>query len=201
MRVLTSVMDVEAANTAAQKLIDRYRTVDEVVSAPISELALTVGNNAAVLLKLIGCVASRRDTDSFKFGRVYTRTEIVRYFRAHFIGKHVETLCLMTFDDQGRALAMHELSEGTVNASGVLPRKLVECAISDGATSVVIAHNHPGGWARASAQDRAMTATVSEILHIAGIDLKFHVLVAGHCCEIISLADDISTFPKFNTRF
>lgn len=185
-RVLSVTMTAEEAEQAATKLLTRYYTVEDVVTAPIYEVADVVGKNAAVLLKLTGYIASRRETDAFRFGTVHTRDEVVRYFRAHFIGKHVESMCLMTFDGEGRALAMHELSEGTVNASGVVPRKLLEYASADGAASVVIAHNHPHGLARASRDDSAMTASLSELLRLAGVELRYHVLIAGHYYDFIS---------------
>ena len=201
VRVLQSVMkNADIAEETARALIDRYRTLEDIVTAPIPELATIAGKNAATLLKLAGCVASRRETDAFRFGEVCTRSEIVRYFRAHFIGKHVETLCIMTFDADGRAIAMHEVSEGTVNASGVLPRKLLECALADGAASLALAHNHPHGVAVASHEDRAMTASITEVLRLTGIEMRFHVLIAGHYYEIISPLEDVNAISRLQNR-
>jgi DNA repair protein RadC len=200
MRVLSVTMTAEEADLAATKLLSRYHTVEDVVTAPIYEVAAIVGKNAAILLKLTGCVASRRETDAFRFGTVHTRDEIVRYFRAHFIGKHVESMCLMTFDAEGRALAMHELSDGTVNASGVIPRKLVEFASADGAASVVIAHNHPHGVARASRDDSAMTASLAELLRLTGVELRYHVLIAGHHYDFVSTGGSTNDISKLTQR-
>ena len=75
---------------------------------------------------------------------------------------------------------------GTVNASSVTLRTIVEAAIRCQATAVVIAHNHPKGFAIPSEADLAATHEIEKHLKAIGVDLKDHIFVAAN--DYVSLA-------------
>jgi len=167
------------AEHAAELLLSDYLTVENAMSADVDELAKLVGRDAAVMLKVACAVASRRGTDSFKFGEVHTDGEICDYFKALYLGAPVEKVYVMNFDGVGRALCCDFIASGTVNSSEILPRKILESALRAKAESVVIAHNHPRGFAKPSREDLIQTASLYNILSTVGIKLKYHCVVAS----------------------
>jgi len=60
----------------------------------------------------------------------------------------------------------------------VHPRDVFAGAIKDRAASVIIAHNHPSGYAKPSEADISTTQQLVAAGLILGIDLKDHVIVA-----------------------
>ena len=86
---------------------------------------------------------------------------------------------MLSFDSRGRVKGCDLLGEGTVNASEVYPRKIAECAVRRGASSVILAHNHPSGVANASDDDISATLALFATLRSMGIRLYRHVVVAG----------------------
>ena len=178
--VLTSEVGEARAREFADILISRYCTIEDVITAPVSEISALTNKNAALFIKLLGYVRARRGTDSFAFGKVHTRAEIVEHLLSYYVARHVETVYLILLDSEGRTIKAIDVCEGTVNSSEILPRKLIEIVLAENAASVILAHNHPHGRAEPSNEDMAITASLAEVFRLAGIDLKYHVIIAGH---------------------
>lgn len=72
------------------------------------------------------------------------------------------------------------ISIGSINASIVHPREVFQPAIQYGATAIIVAHNHPSGEIKASAEDREVTEKLKEAGKILGIDILDHIIIAGN---------------------
>ena len=138
-----------------------------------------------VFIKLLFSLNSRRITDSFKVGKVYSQSELERYLSALFLPLSVESLYLVSLDKEGRVLATDLVSEGSVGALGIVPRRLLDTAVRRRASSVIIAHNHPGGYAIPSAEDKEGTEIIKNAFLSSGINFAAHYVVAGDSVEIV----------------
>lgn len=87
----------------------------------------------------------------------------------------VRVLCLISKNGLVHA---ENLSEGTVSKAVAFPRRIVEGALRYGATSVILAHNHPGGIAEPSESDDRLTKAVKEALKTVDISLQEHVIIS-----------------------
>ena len=163
----------------AKRLFARYHTLDGILSADPEALVDYVGEREAVLLKLTGALIARRAYDKFTFGVRHLPEEITELLVSLFRGRSVETLFLISIDENGVTSSCDLMSEGTVNATSILPRQLLERAVKNRAKRVIIAHNHPGGIETPSEDDVIFTSTVSGVLKCAGIELTAHYVVAG----------------------
>lgn len=56
--------------------------------------------------------------------------------------------------------------------------KIVEGALKHNATSVILAHNHPGGLPKPSNNDNMLTAGVRKALSTVNISLQEHVIIS-----------------------
>ena len=169
----------------AEILIQKYKSLENVFSVDIEELADGFGRSLAAHIKLLAYNTSRRGTDRISFGRKLSETEIAEYFKALYVGASVEQVHLMLLDKSGRVIDVRRVGEGTVNSSEILPRRMVEVALSVGAAGVYLAHNHPFGNCRPSEQDVSLTAKMMGIFSSVGIELLGHVIVAGRRANII----------------
>lgn len=179
-RALSVSLGDEKAKECAERLLTRYGSLATVLSATEEEIAEVgcVSMNTALLVKLIGYVNSRRVTDKFELGRTHDELELREYLAALFLGASVETIYVLLFDAKGRTVAVEHVSYGTVNASDVVPRKVLELAKKKNATSVVLAHNHPKGSATASADDIVTTGRLAGVFASVGVRLLAHYIVA-----------------------
>ena len=71
------------------------------------------------------------------------------------------------------------LFEGGINYAPLSVRKLVEAALREKATGVILAHNHPAGQAIPSVEDREATLQIRSALEAMEIRLLDHIIVAG----------------------
>ena len=74
-----------------------------------------------------------------------------------------------------------------MNSASVPIRKIVECALTANASTVVLAHNHPSGLAIPSQEDIQATYRVASALEAVDIILEDHIVVADD--DFVSLRE------------
>lgn len=65
---------------------------------------------------------------------------------------------------------------GLINRTVVHPREVYTEAIRDGATAIIVAHNHPSGSLEPSAEDREVTDRINHAGEIIGIPMLDHMI-------------------------
>ncbi len=177
-------------NETAHRLLNRFGSISAVMDASVEELKKVdgIGENAAVLLKLIPHLSSLYlDDENSKAVLLNTVEKLGDYILPKFIGMTVEGVYLLCMDNRERLIHSEMISTGgTVNASSVTMRTIVEVAVRCQATKVVIAHNHPKGFAIPSESDVTATHAIAHQLQGIGIELKDHIIVSGN--DYVSLA-------------
>lgn len=178
--ILSVAMSREKASAAARSLLMKYGTLSTILSETVDEIAAVgeMSTSSALLVKLIGYLNSRRVTDKFEFGRVHSELEMREYMRAVFLGLAVETVYLILLDEKGCAISCDFICEGTVGASDIYPRKLIEISVKKKAKSAILLHNHPKGTPVPSKEDISATNRLYGIFNSAGIRLIGHYIVA-----------------------
>jgi len=168
-------------NPIAHRLLDHFGSLSQVLEAPTEELMQVGGikEHSAVLLNLINEMGRFYLVDKAKRERVLpTIEDCARYLQPYFYGRMTETVFLLCMDAKCKALCCKEVGEGSVNSAGISVRKIVETALREGATTVVLAHNHPSGIAIPSPEDIQTTRRISAALHSVEIHLADHIVVA-----------------------
>ena len=108
------------------------------------------------------------------------------YFLDLFFGEREEKLYEACLDAKGRLLACHLVAEGDTDSVQLNMRKIVENALKCGASSVLLAHNHPSGVALPSQADVQATVQVRDALKRLDIRLIDHIIVADG--DFVSMA-------------
>lgn len=101
--------------------------------------------------------------------------------RPHF-GERGEWVLLLSFASDGRLLAASE-NGGRSESEAALTPIMVRMAIAPGAGSrVLLAHNHPSGELRPSADDIKVTRQLATLCRMAGVGFADHLILgdAGH---------------------
>ena len=177
-------------NPLAHELINRFGSLQGVLSAPLEELMEVpdIGKNAAVLIRLIAPLYRQSLIFAADHEVVLdTRERIGEYFRDIFIAHPAEVMYQLCLDAKGRKLSLDKVGEGDVGSVGVNVRRIMENALRTRAVMVVLAHNHPSGVALPSKEDRAATELVREALENMGVQLVDHFIVADN--DYISMAE------------
>jgi len=176
----------ENAIDTARELLSKYISIENVFSASVGELQVICGEKCSFYLKLLAYVTSRRETEKFAFGIRHSKAQIADYLKALYLGESIEKTYLISFDKEGRTLAVDLLGEGTINSSEILPRKAMELAINSSAKGVSLAHNHPFGTTKPSLDDINITKHFYTLFATCEINLIDHYIVAGQLCDTIN---------------
>ncbi|PKF51298.1 RadC family protein [Enterovibrio nigricans] len=110
-----------------------------------------------------------------------------RYLSARLRDRPREAFLVLFLDNQNRPIADEILFEGTINAAGVYPRKVVRRALEMHANAVILAHNHPSGIAEPSPADRHITSRIADALSLVDIRLLDHMVIGDG--ETVSFAE------------
>lgn len=115
--------------------------------------------------------------------------ETCTYLKRQLRDKKNETVVALFLDNQHRILAYEELFKGTINASSIHPRPIVERVLALNAAAMILAHNHPSGLCDASPQDHAVTARLKEALDLIDVRLLDHLVIGDN--EVYSITSDV----------
>ncbi len=89
-----------------------------------------------------------------------------------------EEMWLIALDGRNRARAVRRIAMGGLHGCAIAARDVLRVALSEAASSFVLAHNHPSGDPSASPEDIVMTVTVHDAAQLVGVPLVDHVIVA-----------------------
>ncbi len=100
-----------------------------------------------------------------------------------------EHFWVVLLNTKHRYLMHTEVSVGTVKAALVGPREVFGPAVREGASSIVLCHNHPSGEPAPSLEDRELTRRLQECGKLLGIEVLDHVIVGNGTGRWFSFRD------------
>lgn len=184
-------------NPIAHALLEHFGSLSQVLEAPVEELCKVegIGENTAVFLRLVTQVGRYYLKDRASKAKVLPTVEsCARYLQTYFFGRNVETVYLLCLDAKCKMLCCRKISEGDVNSTSLSVRKIVETALNTNASSVVLAHNHPGGMAVPSNADIQTTMRIAAALHAVDVNFIDHILVTDD--DYVSLVQSGYSFSE-----
>lgn len=178
-------------NPIAHALMDRYGALSAAMAAPIEDLQKVegIGESTAILLKLVPQMCHKaRLADAHRQELILnTASRAGAYLLERFFGEKNEVVYQLCLDQKGKLLVCKRLGEGGISSAPLDIRRLVENAILSSASAVILAHNHPSGFAKASEEDFAATEQARAALRTIGVPLSDHIIVADG--DFVSFAE------------
>lgn len=93
----------------------------------------------------------------------------------HYADRKQEHFLCATLNGSNEVIAVRVISVGLVNKTQVHPREVFADAITDRASAVIVAHNHPSGGVHPSKEDVEITRQLKSAGEILGIKLLDHI--------------------------
>jgi DNA repair protein RadC len=167
----------------AKEAIKKFQTLRGVLEASPDELEKIegIGAHSAFGIKLVQEVAREYlrakilDKPFYKSSR-----EIFDYLYHSMRGLKKETFKIIYLNNQNQIIDTIDLSEGTVNASSVSPREVIEGTIKFNATSLIFVHNHPSGNPEPSASDKSLTRELVFVGRVMRIKVLDHIIIGDN---------------------
>jgi DNA repair protein RadC len=99
-----------------------------------------------------------------------------------------EEFHVLLLDARHRLLRASLVTRGTADTSLVHAREVFREAVREGASGVILVHNHPSGDPRPSPEDRAVTQQLHRAGNVVGIPVLDHVIVGDG--RFVSMAEE-----------
>ncbi len=94
----------------------------------------------------------------------------------HFADRKQEHFLCVSINGANEVMNVRVVSIGLINKSHVHPREVFADVITERASAIIIAHNHPVGELQPSKKDIEVTNRINEAGKILGINLLDHII-------------------------
>jgi DNA repair protein RadC len=151
--------------TLAGKLV---RLIDEKgLEVEAEDLTQFVGVGDAKATLILAAIEFARRRIKPEGAKIVTPADLLPHIRHYADRKQEHFLC---------ASINGVVSIGLIDRSPVHPREVFADALSDRASAVIVAHNHPSGGVEPSQSDINITAQLKAAGEIVGIELLDHII-------------------------
>ncbi|MBI5512365.1 MAG: hypothetical protein HY909_01275 [Deltaproteobacteria bacterium] len=107
-----------------------------------------------------------------------TSRDVARAWRPRLADLPEECVVVVALDRRHRPMAERILARGTPSSCAVSPRVVLTFGLREGASSVVMVHNHPSGDPVPSADDLRFTEQLASLGEALELPVTDHVIVA-----------------------
>ncbi len=180
--LLTFIFRQGDVKPLAKELIKTFGSFSKVLDASVEDLKKISGMGSVSALSLVAfrqvMAYYFKDHVSFDKEQITKMSALIEMLRASIGHKQNEVLFAIFLNAKNEVLATKELGEGTVSQAAAFPRRIVEEALKHKASSIILAHNHPGGIAEPSEYDESITAEIKNALALLEISIQDHIILA-----------------------
>lgn len=166
----TPGMDVMALAAKLARLIDEKGL--DVKADDLSQFAGVGDAKATLILAAIEFARRRIKPEGAK---IETPADLLPHVR-HFADRRQEHFLCASINGANEILNIRVVSIGLIDRSPVHPREVFADALSDRASAIIVAHNHPSGGLDPSPSDIAATVQLKAAGEIVGIELLDHII-------------------------
>lgn len=196
---LSLVIPQKDVKPLAYDLMNNFGSLENVLNASVDDLMQIngIGESSAVAISLVKDINNRVNLNKNRDIKKLNNSKLSQIYVKNILsGEEHEKLIMITLDNSMSIIKMHIIVEGTVNNVKPEPKKIIECALKDNASSIIIAHNHPHGKALPSNADINFTLEVIDLMRKLDIDVNDHIIVGES--DVVSMNSDVRYMLYFD---
>ncbi len=182
--LLTFIFRQGDVKPIAKELIKTFGSFSKALDATPEEIKEVkgMGENSALSLVALRKALRFYFADAAKSQRLQLTkmSALVDFLNSQIANRNNEVLFAVYLNAKNEVLDLSELGEGTVAQASAFPRRIVEDGLKLKATSLILAHNHPGGIAEPSDGDIAITDEIKKAIGLVEISLQDHIILADN---------------------
>ena len=166
----------------AKRLIERFKTVDTILSAPLTELTKIegIGQTSAEAIKIInGIFVAAIKSRLIKKKHINCFEDVINYCKVNMKNLIAEELRVIFLNSINEIIADEVMQKGDINAVKIYPRMIARRCLELGANGIILIHNHPSGDPTPSREDIFTTKQISKALSVFEMFLQDHIIIGG----------------------
>ena len=182
--LLYYTVSVKDTNPIAKRLLNRFGSLDGVLSATEEELLQVdgIGAASAAMIKSVGEVfelCKEEDSQEEKALQFDDYYALGNYILECFEGYDKNVQLMFSFDNGMNLIGIDKVYELDFSSGAVQPKAFVDLAVKRNASVVVIAHNHPHGPLYPGEADMKTNYNIEIAFYNMGVDFMEHYIVCG----------------------
>jgi DNA repair protein RadC len=179
---LTFVIPQKDVKEAAKQAITKFGSIKGFFDADEKELteipyfkdkALTLRS----FIKEVSLLYQKQQAEQIPVSQ--SKKDLISYCKNKLGFKKDEEFWLISLDSKHAIIKENLISKGLTDKTPVYPRQVIETAMKNGASSILLLHNHPNGNPQASEQDITITKAIDIPARVLNISIYDHIIVTG----------------------
>ena len=166
----------------AKLAIQEFNDLQGVINATTESLCEIKGIGPINVfgIKLIKAVADKYFERNFlQSNPISNSQDLKKYLSLTLREEQNEVFKVIYLDAKNKIINAETLFSGTITATAVYPRKVVQAALRYNAVSLIFAHNHPSGDPEPSSEDISITKKLFFACKVVGIIVHEHMIIGG----------------------
>jgi DNA repair protein RadC len=187
----TGTATVSAVELAKRVLQTVDNNLHELARLSVKDLMRVKGIGEAKAISIIAALElgrRRKDADSEEKPRISGSIDAFHILKPHLQDLHHEEFWVLLLNRANRVIKKHQISQGGVAGTVADPKIIFKLALSELASGIILAHNHPSGNLTASQADIDLTKKLKEAGKLLEVQVLDHLIVAGQ--KYFSFADE-----------
>jgi len=165
----------------AKRLIERFGSFKNVLDASTDDLLTVegIGPAASTLIHFVRQAAVRYLQQTSRTGfSPENPAALINYCRMAMGALPNEQFRLISLDASFTLVGEDIIADGTIDQATVYPRKVIEAALNQHATTLIFVHNHPNGDVTPSEFDKTLTRGLLLAARTVGLTVYDHIIVS-----------------------
>ncbi|SJM36468.1 hypothetical protein A1019T_00429 [Psychrobacter pasteurii] len=180
----------QSAIELARSLITQFGSIAELLAAPKESVLACHGIGPAKYAQLLASLemGKRYLNSELKTGNSLNRSQVVKdYITTQLRRETKEVFAVLCLDNGLNLLDFKVLFVGGIASCSVCIKQVLRHGLQQGASQLIVAHNHPNQDATPSAADIHLTETLKQACQAIDLSLVDHIIVGRN--ETLSFAE------------
>lgn len=165
----------------AKTLLNKFHSFTHLLTAPYETLKKEgLADRYIFLFKLVVCASRRLSAQRLQESNepvLAIIDQVIDYCRCTYAHEKIEKCGLIFLNSQYKVIHTDTIQEGTINRVAIYVREVIKNSLVNGASALIICHNHPNGNLDASIADLETTLNLIESTKNIHMKLIDHIII------------------------
>ena len=164
----------------ADQVLKQFGTLQRLSQASIEEMQQVEGIGAVKAVEIKAALELGRRLANYKRvrnTRVSVSKDVVDLLMPDLRACETERFICVELNTKNYVIKCETISQGGMDGTAAMPRDVLRQAVRDGASAVIVVHNHPSGDPEPSEADIVITRRLVQAADLIGIRFLDHIII------------------------